>query len=263
MPAPTPDRPVPTTGPPLPVRWVWCFLDTPQPDADVSWAFWAAVTRGVLSPRRGASGEFATLLPRRGAAWVKVQRVGAGGGIHLDLDVPDVAAAAPVAEALGARRIGAIGDTVVILRSPGGFVFCLTTWRGEGGWERGTGPQVRIGEPDLLDQVCLDIPADRYAAECAFWAALTGWEAGRYDETFGVLTPPSGIPVRLLLQRTGDTANVRGHVDFACADRHTSVARHVALGATVEAQHEEWTVLVDPVGRRYCLTHRPVDQRAY
>ncbi len=243
----------------LRVRWLWIFLDTPEPESDEAWRFWAAVTRSTLSARRGADGEFATLLPAGGAAWVKVQRVGHGGGVHLDLDVDDVAAAAIVAEGLGATRIGAIGQTVVILRSPGGFVLCLTTWRPDRAGER----QHRAGEPDLLDQVCLDIPAtptDRYAAELAFWAALTGWEPGRYDAEYGYLTPPHGIPARILLQRTGaaDEVPVQGHVDFASQDRAASVAAHVREGATVETEHPQWTVLRDPVGRRYCITHRHV-----
>ena len=124
-------RPPARGVPMIDIRWAWVFLDTPRRDAPRSWAFWSAVTGWPLSATRGDSDEFATLLPARGDAWLKVQAVDDGpGGIHLDLDVDDVAAAANEAERLGARRIGAIGEAVVVLRSPGGLTFCLTTWHG-------------------------------------------------------------------------------------------------------------------------------------
>ena len=72
------------------VRWMWLFLDTPRADAARSWAFWSEVTGWPLSATRGDHDEFATLLPPRGDAWLKVQAVADGpGGIHLDLDVAE------------------------------------------------------------------------------------------------------------------------------------------------------------------------------
>ena len=234
------------------IRWAWVFLDTPRPDAPRSWAFWSAVTGWPLSATRGDHDEFATLLPARGDAWVKVQ-AGADGpsGIHLDLDVDDVAAAATEAERLGARRIGTIGATVVILRSPGGLTFCLTTWDGEA-------EQVREGAAQLLDQVCVDCPGDVHDAEVAFWTALTGWTWADVDEPeLSVLRRPAGIPFRLLFQRVGEpTGPVRAHADVACADRRSSVARHLDAGARVVEERTGWTVMADPVGRVYCLTDR-------
>ncbi|MGL5910041.1 MAG: VOC family protein, partial [Phycicoccus sp.] len=180
----------------VPVRWAWVFLDTPASDADRSWRFWSEVTGWTLSPTRGEHDEFATLLPPRGDAWVKLQAVAEGaGGIHLDLDVDDVRVAAARAEALGAVRTGAIGETVVVLRSPGGLTFCLTTWAGDS-------HQVRDGAVELLDQVCLDIPQVHHDSEVAFWRGLTGWRAGTGRlPGFSFLERPRRIPFRLLLQR--------------------------------------------------------------
>ena len=234
------------------VRWAWLFLDTPLPDASRSWAFWSRVTGWPVSPTRGDHDEFATLLPPRGHAWLKLQAVAEGpGGIHLDLDVDDVAAAADEAEQLGAGRVGAIGDEVVILRSPGGLTFCLTTWHGDA-------DQVRDGCTELVDQVCLDCPQDVHEAEVAFWGALTGWAWADVDEPeLSVLRRPAGIPFRLLFQRLDEpTGAVRAHADLACADRDASLARHLAAGARVERVREGWTVMTDPVGRVYCLTDR-------
>lgn len=235
-------------------RWLWAFLDTVESDVEASEAFWQRVTRTRISPRRGERGEFATLVPRSGDAWVKVQRVLDGGGMHLDLDVeqplPDAAAAAAN---LGATEVARLDD-VIVMRSPGGFTFCLTSWSNAGS----PTTQIRIGEPDLLDQVCVDVPSDLYAAELDFWEQLTGWprRAGTLPE-FTSLTRPDGIPVRLLFQRLGEAAGtVTGHIDFACHDREASRDHHVAAGATVVSEHEFWTVMRDPVGRIYCLTHR-------
>ena len=234
------------------IRWAWVFLDTPRRDAPRSWAFWSAVTGWSLSATRGDSGEFATLLPSRGDAWLKVQAVDDGpGGIHLDLDVDDVAAAASEAERLGARRIGAIGEVVVVLRSPGGLTFCLTPWHGDA-------EQVRDGATELVDQVCIDCPDDVHDAEVEFWTALTGWTWADVDEPeLSVLRRPAGIPFRLLFQRLGEpTGPVRAHADLACADRASSTERHLAAGAQVVRVRAGWTVMADPVGRVYCLTDR-------
>ena len=234
------------------IRWAWLFLDTPRHDAAQSWAFWSAVTGWPLSATRGDSDEFATLLPARGDAWAKVQAVDDGpGGIHLDLDVDDVAAAATEAERLGATRIGAIGEAVVVLRSPGGLTFCLTTWHGDA-------VQVREGATELVDQVCLDCPDDVHDAEVSFWAALTGWTWADVDEPeLSVLRRPAGIPFRLLFQRLGEpTGAVRAHADLACAERQSSLDRHLSAGARVVEVRNGWTVMADPVGRVYCLTDR-------
>lgn len=236
------------------VRWAWIFLDTPAGDAPASWRFWAQATHTSLAPARGDADQFSTLLPERGPAWVKLQAVGEPGtGVHLDLDVDDVQAEAARAEGLGARRVGSIGDTVVVLRSPGGFVFCLTTWAAED-----AGPPERDGLDVALDQVCLDVPRAAWDTEAAFWEALTGWALRESDEPgFSSLVRPPDLAVRLLLQRLEEPDGpVRAHVDLACADRAAETARHVALGARVVREHHFWTVMADPVGRVYCLTSR-------
>ncbi|MBM6399906.1 VOC family protein [Phycicoccus sonneratiae] len=237
---------------PLSLRWTWLFLDTPRAEAGAAWAFWSTVTGWPVVDRRGGSGEFATLAPASGDAWVKLQAVDDGpGGVHLDLDVEDVHAAARTAEALGAVRVGAIGDTVVVLRSPGGFTFCLTTWHGA--------RDVVRGGDELVDQVCLDIPSSVHGTETAFWRDLTGWAERGFDDEpeLTALRRAPHVPLRLLLQRLGEPDGpVRAHVDLACADRSVSVGRHVAAGATVVELHDGWTVMSDPVGRPYCLTGR-------
>jgi hypothetical protein len=238
------------------IRWIWAFLDLPEERADGEVKFWRAVTRSELSPWRGDRSEFATLLPAEGDPWVKVQRVGGAGGVHVDLEVGvPLPEAAERAVRLGAQVVSELDD-VVVCRSPGGFAFCLTAWDPA---STSHGGQVRRGAQSLLDQVCLDMPQNRYAAEVTFWSALTGWAVdpnGAEDE-FERLAWPAGLPVRFLLQRLEEQdGQVRAHVDLSAVDRAAEVARHVALGAREVGPGRGWTVLVDPAGMTYCVTDR-------
>lgn len=237
------------------VRWVWMFLDLPERDFDTALAFWREVTRSDVSPWRGQYREFATLLPAEGDPWLKVQRVGGSGGIHLDLDVDEpLPKAAERAVALGAAVVGDLDD-VIVCRSPGGFVFCLTVWSPEHS-ARG---QARAAAESLVDQVCLDMPSSRYAAELAFWSRLTGWEVDdpNPDDEFARLAWVDGMPVRFLLQRLDeDEGPVRGHADLSAVDRAVEVERHRGLGAREEGPGDGWTVMVGPAGHRYCVTDR-------
>ena len=242
------------------VRWVWVFLDLPEDGFHLAVEFWRAVTRTGVSAWRGDRGQFATLLPEQGDAWVKVQRVGGVGGIHLDLDVDiPLEEAREVAVSLGATVLDEVPDDdgtlgVVVCRSPGGFVFCLTRWQPR---ETGRG-QVRLGQPSLLDQICLDIPTDRYAVEVGFWSELTGWGLRDVDSPeFERLGWPRELPVRFLLQRLDEPSGpVRAHVDLACADVRSECDRHVALGAHEVGPGRGWVVLRDPNGHEYCCTAR-------
>ena len=46
------------------------------------------------------------------------------------------------------------------------------------------------------------------------------------------------------------------HLDLGTTDREAETARHLALGASVVAREEFWTVLTDPAGLAYCITDR-------
>jgi hypothetical protein len=113
------------------------------------------------------------------------------------------------------------------------------------------------GQQALVDQLCLDIPIDRFDAEADFVARLTGWEhrAGSRPEFDHLLRPPQ-IPLRLLLQRVAAGGRVGAHLDWACEDVAAEVARHRSQGAEVVRTTSEWTTLRDPAGLEYCLTCR-------
>jgi hypothetical protein len=112
------------------IRWTYAFVDRPMPRFAESSAFWTAVTETELSARQGADGEFATLLPAEGDAYVKLQGVGDAGGAHLDLAVEDVPAEVHRTHDLGAAAVVRHGERAVP-RSPGGQLFCVVPWHGE------------------------------------------------------------------------------------------------------------------------------------
>ncbi|MGO4612782.1 VOC family protein [Nocardia sp. 2YAB30] len=240
------------------IRWIWAFLDRPAQRFDDCAKFWSTVTDTQPSPRRGENDEFLTLLPDPAlfaAAGIKMQAVTGLGGVHLDLDVDDIAAAARIALELGAELVANHPDYAV-LRSPGGQTFCFTP----SGRVKGR-PAPAVHAPDgtlsRLDQVCLDIgPAD-YDAETRFWKSLTGWELrhGRLPE-FARLCPEQQLPVQLLLQRLGEGRPTSAHVDLSAGDIDATAAWHESLGATVVHRHEHWIVLSDPGDAPYCVTAR-------
>lgn len=236
------------------IRWVYAFVDRPKEHFEQAAAFWTTVTGTSLSARRGADGEFATLLPPTASgrdACVKIQGIADGpGGAHLDLAVEDVRALARRATDLGARVVLDEGD-LVVLASPTGHLFCAVRWDGES-------HRPDVFEGTRLDQLCLDIAPDQYEAAKGFWAQLTDWPVltGRRPE-FSVVRPGPEVPIRILLQRLDSPAHpAAAHLDFACADPAATRVAHERLGAAFVADHPHWTVMLDPTGAPYCLTAR-------
>ena len=171
------------------IRWLTVFADLPADRFEPTVAFWAAVTGSTVSARRGDLDEFATLLPASGTPILKVQRLGSGPArLHLDLHVPDVAAATEQAAGLGAQVVHAGGWSV--LSSPAGFVHCLV------GHFAGADLPPPFTLPgagtSLVNQLAIDIPADRFAAEVAYWTALTGWPARTVGDLPRVHLPRPG-----------------------------------------------------------------------
>lgn len=241
----------PSTITPMTIRWTYAFIDRPRPAFDAACDFWTTVTATRLSELRGEGSEFATLLPDGADACVKVQAVASGtGGAHLDFCVDDVGEFAASAVRLGAEVVADLGS-LVVMRSPGGQLFCGDPWRGQT-----ARPGVVRGS--RLDQVCLDVPPSVYGTEVAFWSALlAGWTSlpGALPE-FHVVKPPPGLPLRLLLQRLDGERPASAHLDLACAEVAATRAWHEEHGAAFVAAFSGWTVMRDPAGGTYCLTTR-------
>lgn len=251
--------------------WITAFIDIPARDWDAARAFWTAVTGYGLSAPRGEHADFQTLLPPDADGYLRVQRLHDGGPrLHLDLHVADRRAAADAAVALGATEVAAPGH--IVMASPGGMPFCFVAESGEAqpatpaGWASSAGEAATstgaggVVHRSIVDQVALDIPAEHWPAEVEFWSRLTGWGVASWQDEFAPLVRQPDRPLRLLPHRLGEpTGPVRAHLDLASTDRRAEIARHVALGAVVEAERGEWTVLRAPDGRRYCVTDRDPD----
>ncbi len=234
------------------------FLDLPGDAFEATATFWQRVTGSTRSVTRGDTGQFATLLPADGDAYLRVQRVDDGPAhVHLDLHVDDVASAARRAEALGATRLRT--SAYVTLTSPAGLTLCIVPHRGEA---TRPAPVVRSdGATELVDQVAIDVPATRYDEEGAFWAGLTGWaHHATARPEFTYLERPPGQPLRLLLHRLGDddtATSARAHLDLAAGpDVERAQADHLRHGATHVARGARWLTMADPAGLPYCLTER-------
>ncbi|PVG81707.1 hypothetical protein DDE18_17140 [Nocardioides gansuensis] len=243
------------------IFWVTAFLDVPAASHPAALEFWQGVTGYRVSEPRGEHLEFASLVPDGADDHLRVQRLEDGPPrIHLDLHVPDPRVAADRAAALGARE--AVPDQgsdrgYVVMRSPGGFVFCFVSHPAS---RRARPVEWADGGRSLVDQVCLDMPEETYDEEAAFWESVTGWERrpSTGSPEFERLNPPAEQPLQFLLQRLGEPfGEVRAHLDLGCEGREAETRRHVRLGAVVESVGEWWTVLRDPAGAAYCITDHP------
>ena len=238
------------------IRWMTAFIDRPVDPFDNTVKFWMDATGSKLSETRGALDQFATLVPPGGDAYLRVQRVGDGGGTHLDVHVDDVDVLVERAAKAGAlvERSGA--DPPLVF-SPGGLPCCIVQHRGE---SVRPGPLLSgSGAASLVDQVCIDIPGDRFDEECRFWSTLTGWvtqSSSRHSE-FKFLIRPAWSPLRILLQRRQDSVEpTRAHLDLASDDVKLVVADHVKLGAEILEEFDHWMAMRDPAGFAYCVTAR-------
>lgn len=242
-----------------PTRWLTAFLDLPAAVHDTAATFWCRVTGSTSSPPRGPDGEFATLVPGAGDAYLRTQRIpDRTGRIHLDLHVDDPTGTARRAVALGATIVHPMPDGWVVLRSPAGLTCCLVPVDGAATGHRPP-PAPWSGHLALVDQITVDTdPADA-DAEVAFFAALTGWSPQRpgWNGPFRPLHRPPGQPLRIMVQRRDATEGpATAHLDLATTDRPAETERHQRLGAVLRAVHDHFTVLDDPAGLAYCITDR-------
>ena len=106
--------------------------------------------------------------------------------------------------------------------------------------------------------MCLDIPAERWDDETAFWSSITGWSVREIVQPFRRLNQPA-LAIKLLLQRLDqETGSVRAHLDWATDHRQAEIDRHLAAGSTLVRRYPMWTVMTGP-GGTYCITGRKPD----
>lgn len=241
------------------IRWMMALWDFPPETFESATMFWTRVTGANLSEPYGSNNEYAALRPQRGDSCLWVQRLRSGDAAnHLDLLVDDVAAATAHAERLGATVVHEAEEGLMVLRSPGALPFCLVRHEGQ---SRVPDPvEWPGGQLSIADQICIDVPPERYQRELRFWEEFTGRSRlpGEPSE-FERLERPEGMPLEILFQRLGEDEPgepVRAHIDLACSDVEAETARHRELGAVPLERFEQWQVLRDPAGLEYCITAR-------
>jgi len=238
------------------IIWLSAFIDFADHHFNDGVRFWADVTGYAVSASRGSNDEFATLVPPGGDDFLRVQRLDAGPTrIHLDLSVASPRDAADRALEHGATELADAGEYTV-LRSPGGLIFCFV---GHSGSRRPDPTTWPAGHRSAVYQVSLDVPAEAYDAEAAFWAEILGAtpQVLAVRPEFSWLRGERQFALDVLLQRLDvTTGHVAAHLDLGTTDRPAEVARHLALGAEVLTTEEFWTVLRDPTGLTYCVTDR-------
>jgi hypothetical protein len=231
--------------------WLTAFCDFAPEQYDAARAHWQRLTGWPISEPRGEQEEFVSLLPPDGDDFLRFQRLVDGPSrIHLDLHVEDPRAAAERAVLGGAELIMDGGEQV--LCSPGGFLFCYVERPSN---RRPAPTRWPDGHTSIVDQVCVDIPADLWDAETAFWSMITGWALRPVGREFTRLDQPP-LPVKLLLQRLDDHGgSVRAHLDWATDHRSAEIERQVAAGSELVRRYPQWTVMTGP-GGTYCITGR-------
>lgn len=238
-------------------------IDVPADVFDATLDFWTGVSGSRAGEVHPEHDEFTVLHPPVGDSVLEVQRIDDGpAGVHLDVFVADVDAAAREAIDLGATVIRHTG--IAVLATPAGFVFCVVPHRGEGT----VAPLIEAEtRPHAIDQLCVDVPHDLFHADVRFWSALTGWTVNEQREPvmeFRSFAQPPELPLRLLIQQLGsdDNGGARSHLDISARGHVAELSQnHIDHhGAILGEAHEFWTALTDPAGLPYCVTSRRPDR---
>jgi catechol-2,3-dioxygenase len=166
--------------------------------------------------------------------------------MHLDLLVPDLAAAVQRAEKSGATKLPGGGDTYTVLADPSGHPFCICQRDGVDG--------VRLAD------VCIDCPDG--AALAKFYAPLLGMEV-TYEGAEGAMISSDGQPgvvfqnvATYQAPRWPDPAFPQQfHLDVEVADIEEAEQKALDLGAArlPGGGGGDFRVYTDPIGHPFCL----------
>ncbi len=163
---------------------------------------------------------------------------------HLDIRVPDLAAATEQAVELGATLLRE-NETWNTLADPAGHPFDLVSH-----------PE---GASPTIFGVMLDVPDAKVAS--AFYAELTGKNITYEGEGMAMLGSEGEQPVLfqqvegLVAPQWPDPAYPQQiHFDIQVDDVEEAEPKVLALGATrLPGQGEDWRVYADPAGKPFCL----------
>jgi hypothetical protein len=245
--------------------WLHAVLDLPADESGATGspqeAFWQAALGWPLGEPWPDHPELASFVPPSGDPYVHRQTVAGPAGVHLDLEVPDVAAETARLVERGATAVRRTEDWQT-LRSPGGLDFCLVASVSHG--PRPAPVTTAAGHRRRLVQVCLDIPVEHLDVEPAFWrAALPGREVIPDSPEFLVrFVPAPGSTLQVLLQRLGDddpARSTRAHLDLGSDDVAADAELLQGLGAVPLLDRGGFVALRDPAGLAFCTTENSPD----
>ncbi len=100
------------------------IIDCQTDDLEQAATFWSAALGLPIASAPEADPGYLHLARAAGGLYVEVQRVSHESRVHLDIETDDVEAEAQRLEALGARRLQARKDWVV-MQAPTGQKFCI------------------------------------------------------------------------------------------------------------------------------------------
>jgi len=171
--------------------------------------------------------------------------------LHLDFQVPDVAAAAVRAEALGAARAGSGDDQqLIVMTDLAGHPFCLCA-----------GDQAA---PVRVFGACIDCPDP--SALARFYAALLGMQS-RHEGADGAWLAGDDPLVNVTFQgvagynppRWPDPAYPQQlHLDVFVGDVNAAERQVIGIGGQpLPGSGENWRVYADPAGHPFCLVFDP------
>jgi predicted enzyme related to lactoylglutathione lyase len=108
-------------------RFAGLIIDCDTDDLDTAAAFWSAALGAPVNTKDiPAVGPYAELTVPDGDPYIEVQKVDHESRVHLDIEADDIEAEVARLESLGARRIDAIKDWVV-MEAPTGQRFCVVS----------------------------------------------------------------------------------------------------------------------------------------
>jgi len=247
--------------------WIHVFVDVPPEAASTTRTFWSKALGWETGPPWTQHPEFRSLIPDAGDPYVHVQEIDGEPRVHLDLVVDDLDTARDALLDLGAEAAARTAQWQV-MRSPGGFPFCLCREPAAG--SRPPAAQ-HDGHSSRLVQVCIDAPGDRFEREVAFWREATGWyyQPSPHHPELADLRGSATAPVRLLMQRLGfddPGRTTRAHIDLGSDDLDAEADRLVSLGARKVGpgkgyvdRTRGWVLMADPTGMPFCVTSKPPD----
>ncbi|MEV0458656.1 VOC family protein [Catellatospora methionotrophica] len=164
--------------------------------------------------------------------------------MHLDLRVPDLAAAIEHAVKLGATRLPRGDENYAVLADPAGHPFCLC-----------------LGEVDSTTFADVAIDCASAGPLARFYSELLGLPVTWEGEGGAMISTEGRLPV--IFQEIADYRAPQWpdpahpqqyHLDVEVADVDAAEAQVLALGGTrLAGGGDNWRVYADPVGHPFCL----------